>query len=87
MIKSQIESNAKKIWSFLDEKQLSTVSEIEQQLAMPRLDILPALGWLAREDKIYFIGDKTDCKIMILEDIGGEKFEMNRRYPVDQGIR
>lgn len=87
MIKSQIESNAKKIWSFLDEKQLSAVSEIEQQLATPRQDIMLALGWLAREDKIYFIGDKTDWKIMILEDIYDDKFEMNRRYPVDQSIR
>lgn len=72
MIKTQIENNAKKIWSFLDENQISSVFEIEKQLLMQRQDILIALGWLAREDRIYFIGDKNDCKIMIIEDLADE---------------
>ena len=69
MIKSQIRDNAAKIMLLLDERQLSSVFEIEKQLSMQRQDILIALGWLAREDRIYFIGNKNDCKIMILEDI------------------
>lgn len=72
MIKSQIGSNAKRIWNFLDENQISSVFEIEKQLLMQRQDILMALGWLAREDRIYFIGDKNDCKIMIIEDMSDE---------------
>jgi hypothetical protein len=69
MIKSQIEKNAHKIWQFLDESQVSSVFEIEKSLSMQRQDVLMALGWLAREDKIYFIGDKRDSKIMIIEDM------------------
>ena len=69
MIKSQIRDNAAKIMLLLDERQLSSVFEIEKQLSMQRQDVLIALGWLAREDRIYFIGNKNDCKIMILEDI------------------
>lgn len=72
MIKSKIGSNAKRIWNFLDENQISSVFEIEKQLSMQRQDILMALGWLAREDRIYFIGDKNDCKIMIIEDMSDE---------------
>ncbi|HRX10218.1 MAG TPA: winged helix-turn-helix domain-containing protein [Draconibacterium sp.] len=69
MIKSQIRDNASKILQFLDERQLSSVFEIEKQLSMQRQDVLMALGWLAREDRIYFIGNNNDCKIMILEDM------------------
>jgi len=69
MIKSKIRDNAAKIMLLLDERQLSSVFEIEKQLSMQRQDVLIALGWLAREDRIYFIGNKNDCKIMILEDM------------------
>ncbi|MCK3683080.1 winged helix-turn-helix domain-containing protein [Maribellus sp. YY47] len=68
MIKTQIENNARKIRSFLDESQISSVFEIEKQLSMQRQDILMALGWLAREDKIYFIGHENNYKIMIVDD-------------------
>jgi hypothetical protein len=72
MIKTQIGNNARKILNFLDENQISSVFEIEKQLSMQRQDILMALGWLACEDRIYFIGDKNDCKIMIIEDMHDE---------------
>jgi hypothetical protein len=71
-MKSIIGNNANKIWQFLDRVQLSSAFEIEKQLSMQRQDILMALGWLAREEKIYFIGDQNDHKIMILEDFHDE---------------
>ncbi len=71
MIKSQIGDNADKIWQFLDESQVSSAFEIEKGLSMQRHDVLMALGWLAHEDKIYFLGDKNDSGIMIIEDIHG----------------
>lgn len=69
MIKSQIRNNADKIWQFLDEVQVSSVFEIEKQLTMQRQEVLIALGWLAREDKIYFLGNKKDSKIMLIVDV------------------
>ena len=72
MIKSQIRNNAGKIWQFLDENQVSSVFEIEKQLSIQRQDILMALGWLANEDKIYFLEDKKHSKIMLLVDIDGD---------------
>lgn len=72
MIKSQIEKNAHRIWKFLDESQVSSVFEIEKRLSIQRQDVLMALGWLAHEDKIYFLGDQKVSKIMLLADLDGE---------------
>ena len=66
MIKSQIGKNAGKIWEFLDESQVSSVFEIMKALSMEKQEVLLALGWLARENKIYFCGDHKGCKIMII---------------------
>jgi hypothetical protein len=66
MFKSQIEKNADQIWQYLDESQVSSIFEIEKQLDMQRQDLLMAIGWLAREDKIYFLGGMKDYKIMII---------------------
>lgn len=69
MIKLKIEKNAYKIWQFLDENQLSSVFEIEKRLSMQRQDVLMALGWLAHENKIYFLEDKNNSKVMIIVDM------------------
>ena len=66
MIKSQIGKNAGQIWQYLDDNQVSSVFEIMKVLSMEKQDVLMALGWLARENKIYFLGEKKDCKIMII---------------------
>lgn len=71
MIKVQIGNNACKILEFLDENQISSVFEIGKVLSLERKDVLMALGWLAREDRIYFLSDKNDSKIMFLENIYG----------------
>lgn len=72
MIKSRIRDDACKILQLLDEIQISSAFDIGKQLSMQRQDILITLGWLAREDRIYFIGDKNDYKIMILEDVNDD---------------
>ena len=66
MIKSQIGNNAGKVWEFLDKNQVSSVFEIMKALSMEKQDVLMALGWLARENKIYFYGDARDFKIAII---------------------
>ncbi len=66
MIKQQIKDNASRIWEFLDETQVTSVFEIEEILLMQKQDVLIALGWLAHQNKVYFFGDKNDCKIMII---------------------
>lgn len=69
MLKTKIEDNAQKIWGFLDETQISSVFGIEKKLSMQSQDVLMALGWLARENIIYFLEDKRDSKIMVIVDM------------------
>ena len=45
---------------------LASVFEIMKALSMEKQDVLMALGWLARENKIYFYGDARDFKIAII---------------------
>lgn len=66
MIKVKIKIDACRIWKFLDENQLSSVAEVAEKLSMDRQDVLLAIGWLAREDKIYFCGNREDRKIMTI---------------------
>ena len=72
MITSLIRDDAYKILQLLDEIQISSVFDIEKQLSMQKQDVLITIGWLALENRIYFIGDKNDCKIMILEDVNDD---------------
>jgi hypothetical protein len=66
MFKLQIKKNAEMIWQYLDENQVSSVFEIMKALSMEKQDVLMALGWLTSKNKIYFTGDKKDCKVMII---------------------
>jgi len=66
MIKSQIGTNAGKIWQLIDERQITSVFEIEKALSMQRQDVLMALGWLAHENKIHFLSEDKDSKIIII---------------------
>jgi len=54
------------IWQFLDEIQVSSVIEIIKSLSIEKQDVLMALGWLARENKIYFYDEQKGCKVMIM---------------------
>lgn len=66
MIKLQIGKNAGQIWEYLDENQVSSVFEIMKVLSMEKQDVLMALGWLARENKIHFMGENKDFKMIII---------------------
>ncbi|MGE4586053.1 MAG: winged helix-turn-helix domain-containing protein [Mangrovibacterium sp.] len=66
MIKEQIGNNAGKIWRFLNQNDESSISEIKQALAMKGSDVRMALGWLARENKIFFFNDDDNLRVIIL---------------------
>jgi len=53
MNKSEIGVNAGLIWETLDEKGPMLFTELEKQTALGEKPLIMALGWLAREDKIY----------------------------------
>jgi len=66
MIKAQIGINAGKIWQFLDQNGESSISEIRRALSMKNTDVRMALGWLARENKIFFFEEEENLRVVLL---------------------
>ena len=67
MIKDQIGTNAGRIWHFLNENGESNISEIKKALSMKSSEVRMALGWLARENKVFFLADEDRIRIILLE--------------------
>jgi len=57
MITNEIGLNAGKIWNLLNEHGEHSVYEIAEELKISECDIKMAIGWLARESKIYHFID------------------------------
>lgn len=53
MIASEIGLNAGKIWNFLDEQGEHSVKELKKKLKLTDHEFFMAIGWLAREGKIF----------------------------------
>lgn len=68
MLKSQIGTNAGNIWQFLDTNGEKSFSEIEKALSIKNSDVLLALGWLAREDKIFFVEENSTTLVNLIYD-------------------
>jgi len=65
MIKTQIGSNAGKIWNRLEKGELTNtkLSKIKKDCQLAEVDFFLALGWLAREDKIKFIDEEKNVYV------------------------
>ncbi|WP_423127088.1 winged helix-turn-helix domain-containing protein [Gaoshiqia sp. Z1-71] len=66
MIKTDIGINAGRIWQYLDQKGESKLADIKKDLMLKSAEARMALGWLARENKIFFYGDDDDMRIILL---------------------
>ena len=53
MIKNVIGDNAGKVWTILNENGETLFNEIKKSTKLNSEDLLLAIGWLAREGKIY----------------------------------
>ncbi len=69
MIKDQIGTNAGRIWHFLNQNGESSISEIKKALTMKGSEVRMGLGWLARENKVFFFvnEDKDNIRVILLE--------------------
>ncbi len=55
MIMETIGENAGIVWSTLNNQGAPlTIMELRQQTAIPEKDLYAAIGWLAREGKVFF---------------------------------
>ncbi len=59
----EIGEAAGKIWHFLNGNPRSTLGQISKSLALDASLARMAVGWLAREDKIFFEGKGTKVKV------------------------
>lgn len=67
MIKDQIGKNAGRVWHFLNQNGESNISEIKNALAMKSSDVRMALGWLARENKVFFFVEEDQIRVILIE--------------------
>ena len=73
MYKNDIGINAGVIWHLLSEKGELSIREIEELTNFRELFICLALGWLSREDKIYFF-EKNGVVYVVLNQITSEMY-------------
>jgi hypothetical protein len=66
MIKADIGNTAGRIWRYLDKKGESTLTDIKKDLLLKGSEARLALGWLARENKIFLFGDEDNLSIILL---------------------
>ena len=60
MITNEIGLNAGKVWSLLNEQGEHSVKELKKKLKLSDHEFFMAIGWLAREGKIFhFEKDET----------------------------
>ena len=68
MKKNKIGENAGIIWTVLNENGEMTILELKQATKLNEIDFHLALGWLSREHKVFFGGDKKDDCICLIEN-------------------
>jgi len=67
MITEEIGSNAGKIWNLLDEQGNQSLKELKKKLKMTDQQFYLAVGWLAREGKIFDFEDDDVMMISLKE--------------------
>lgn len=60
MDKFTIGNNAGIVWSLLNDGRHWTYEELKEASGLTDRDLNAAIGWLAREDKIYFETDQNN---------------------------
>ena len=73
MYKNDIGINAGVIWHLLSEKGELSIREIGELTNFQETFIYLALGWLSREDKIYFF-EKNGVVYVVLNRIASEMY-------------
>jgi hypothetical protein len=67
MRKNEIGVNAGKIWNVLKENQELSIEGLKKNTKLNNNQLHLALGWLSREDKIFFLEDNDETKICLTE--------------------
>ena len=65
MIKSDIGVNAGIVWHLLSEKGSLTINKISELIEFEKHELMLALGWLSRENKIDFSPHGEDLMVSL----------------------
>lgn len=68
MYKAQIGENAGVIWRKLESKGKLNIEELQEETGLDLVEMLTALGWLARENKISISKDKGVTSISLYQE-------------------
>lgn len=74
MIKNDIGTNAGVIWNLLSGSKKMTIREIGERTHDRDAMICFALGWLAREDKVYFTVEDDGTLSVSIKDAFAETY-------------
>ena len=67
MITNEIGLNAGKVWDLLNEQGEHSIKELEKKLKLSDNDFFMAIGWLARENKIFHF-EEDNILMICLKD-------------------
>ena len=85
MDKYTIGNNAGIVWKLLNNGKRWSYEDLKKASGLTDRDLNAAIGWLAREDKVYFETDKNNTEFLYLSvDVAGKKEQMRRtgtRFP------
>lgn len=65
-IVAQIGETAGAVWRVLNEKGPLSMAKLVKAVGQPRDMVMQAVGWLAREDKVW-IQDEARCRMIYLK--------------------
>ncbi|GAP72548.1 hypothetical protein SAMD00024442_35_16 [Candidatus Symbiothrix dinenymphae] len=65
-MREKIGSDAGRVWTVLKEEGQKSVKELKKLVKLTDKEVFAALGWLAREDKLYFHENETDVYVALV---------------------
>ncbi|MBO7418325.1 MAG: winged helix-turn-helix domain-containing protein [Bacteroidaceae bacterium] len=68
MDKVRIGENAGIVWRKLESKGSLTIEELKKETGLELAEVLTAIGWLAREDKIIFSKENSITSISLYHE-------------------
>jgi hypothetical protein len=68
MIKNKIGENAGKVWAVHNDNKEMNIIKLKKLANLNDKDLFLALGWLSKENKVLFGGDKSNYKICLTEN-------------------
>ncbi len=60
-----IGEKAGKVWQYLDKHRDASRAELKRALGLTDLEVGTALGWLAKEDKLYFMEARNSFRVRL----------------------